>query len=76
MAVTGWLVVETGAWVPAFAGMTDGFAGMTEGWGDGYLYKKVGQFRGNDRFVAHGDEGLGLRFRGDDGGVGMRGIWR
>ena len=23
MAITGWWVVETGAWVPAFAGMTE-----------------------------------------------------
>ena len=29
---------------------------------------KMGQFRGNDELVGHGDEGLGPRFRGDDGG--------
>ena len=34
MAIGGWWVMDTGAWVPAFAGMTVG-GGENDGWGWG-----------------------------------------
>ena len=54
-----WWVVETGVWVPAFAGMTEGREGRL--------------VAGDVGLVGCGDGGLGPRFRGDDGGGGRDG---
>ena len=76
----GHLGCENGLWVPApdqvggrpFAGMTGVFAEMTEGCGWSRVRMEVGYFHVNYGLVGGGDEGLGPRFRGDDGGVGVR----
>ena len=54
MAIVGWLVVETGVWVPAFAGMTEG--ARVTGWGvwQGVLMT-VGCFHGTTGLVGCGD---------------------
>ena len=54
-----WLVVETGVWVPVFAGMTGGGGGL-----------RSGPFAGGTMVAGCGDGGLDPRFRGDDGGAG------
>ena len=64
------MVMETGVWVPAFAGMTGG-AGVMVGAGLRMSVPRMGMtmgyFHGNCGLVGDGDGGLGPRFRGDDG---------
>ena len=64
-----WWVMETGTWVPAFAGMTEGWEWPREQAGVGaHVEQEFHRFL--PVLVGHGDGDLGPRFRGDDGGVG------
>ena len=69
VAMAVWLVMETGAFVPAFAGMT-GAAGMAERWGWPCVCMKTGYFRGDDGWVGYGDGAWVPAFAGMTGGGG------